>query len=260
MESVGSNHIPPRVNPVSDRIYRALRHRIRLLHRPDAATFHVLGATSNVYTVTLASTPRCTCPDRTVPCKHILFVLIRVLGVPLDDTCLRRRNIRPCFLYRLLSAPTRPDCLAGFALRQRFLQLLSASVSDAGDSVTSTSAGKMVEEEENETGEGAATCPICLDEINAVKVNGEEREKTAVLKCRVCKNKVHEECMGTWRRSRGRRPASCVVCRARWRSSRANYVISPNDDGNHGNCYLNLAPYIGQDEDVVGTSHWSCAG
>ncbi|CAF2135720.1 unnamed protein product [Brassica rapa] len=33
--------------------------------------------------VTLAATLTCTCPDRKKPCKHMLFVLIRVLGIPL---------------------------------------------------------------------------------------------------------------------------------------------------------------------------------
>ncbi|RID73255.1 hypothetical protein BRARA_B00417 [Brassica rapa] len=84
MESVGSNQISPHVSyidqlhvlgqPVADRILRALRHRIRLLHRPNADTFHVLGVTSTL---------TCTCPDRKKPCKHMLFVLIRVLGIPL---------------------------------------------------------------------------------------------------------------------------------------------------------------------------------
>lgn len=153
MESVGSNQISPYVSnrdqrhilaqPVADRIIRALRHRIRLLHRPNAATFHVLGATCNVYTVTLTVTPTCTCPDRKKPCKHILFVLIRALGIPLDDKCIRQRRLRPCLLYRLVSAPTRPDCLASFRLQQRFLQLFATAASHSGD-INSSSTGKMV--------------------------------------------------------------------------------------------------------------------
>lgn len=156
MESVGSNQTPPYVSnrdqrynllaqPVADRILRALRHRILLLHRPNAGTFHVLGATCNVYTVTLTATPTCTCPDRKKPCKHILFVLIRVLGLPLDDKCLRQRRLRPCLLYRLLSAPIRPDCLASFHLQQRFFQLFSATTSQPSDTANSSSStSKMV--------------------------------------------------------------------------------------------------------------------
>ncbi|CAH2073024.1 unnamed protein product [Thlaspi arvense] len=271
MESVGSNQISPYVSnrdqrhllaqPVADRIIRALRHRIRLLHRPNAATFHVLGATCNVYTVTLTATPTCTCPDRRKPCKHILFVLIRVLGIPIDDKCLRQRRLRPCILYRLVSAPTRPDCLASFRLQQRFLQLFSTATSHYSD--TNSSSTRDLENEMEE--EEAATCPICLDDINAVKsINGEHvgsEESEKAVKCRVCKNKVHEECMLKWRTSRGRRPAICVVCRARWRSnspSKSPNISSNNDNYNH-NCYLNLAPYVNEEEeDVVGTSQRPC--
>ncbi|KAL1202215.1 hypothetical protein V5N11_018169 [Cardamine amara subsp. amara] len=273
METVGSNQISsPYVRnrdqrqlvaqPVADRIIRALRHRIRLLHRPNAGTFHVLGATCNVYTVTLTATPTCTCPDRKKPCKHILFVLIRVLGIPLDDKCFRQRRLRPCHLYRLVSAPTRPDCLASFHLQQRFLQLFSAATCQPGDN-NSSSTAKMVDEMEEEP----ATCPICLDDINTIKnLNGENgrggEKEEAVVKCRVCKNKVHEECMLKWRTSRGRRPAICVVCRARWRGNSSSK--SPNVGGNYensnGNCYLNLAPYVDEEEeqDGVGTSQRPC--
>lgn len=111
--------------------------------------------------------------------------------------------------------------------------------------------------------EEPATCPICLDDINVIKrVNdensgGEERER-AVVKCRVCKNKVHEECMLKWRTSRGRRPAICVVCRARWRnnSSSKSLNVGGNYENCQDNCYLNLAPYVDEEEeDGVGTSH-----
>ncbi|RID42322.1 hypothetical protein BRARA_J02214 [Brassica rapa] len=277
MESVGSNdsdQISPHVSnrdqrhllahqPVEDRIIRALRHRLRLLSRPNDATFHVLGATCNVYTVTLTATPTCTCPDRKKPCKHILFVLIRVLGIPLDDKCLRQRKLRPCLLYRLVSAPTRPDCLASFHLQQRFLQLFATVNSHYGNTNSSSTPAP-----ENEVEDEAATCPICLDDINVIKsVNGEhvggEESERAVVKCRVCKNKVHDECMLKWRASRGRRPAICVVCRSRWRrgsgSSRTPNVGGSNEINSHGNCYLNLAPYVNEeDEDGVGTSQRSC--
>ncbi|CAH8319756.1 unnamed protein product [Eruca vesicaria subsp. sativa] len=270
MESVGFNHISTYVSyrhqrrilaqPVADRIIRALRHRILLLHRPNADTFHVLGATCNVYTVTLAATPTCTCPDRKKPCKHILFVLIRVLGIPLDDKCLQQRRLRPCLLFRLFSAQTRPECLASIHLQQRFLQLYSTVNSHHGNTSSSSSTREL----ENEMEEEAATCPICLDDINVNRnVTGEyvgrEEGERAVVKCRVCKNKVHGECMLKWRTtSRGRRPASCVVCRSRWRVNRSSK--SPNvvgDNKNNGDCYLNLAPYVDEDNGV-GTSQRPC--
>ncbi|KAK8602505.1 hypothetical protein V6N13_057866 [Hibiscus sabdariffa] len=197
--------------PVVERIARALRHPLFLLHRSDS-TFFVLGATGNVYTVTLSSTPSCTCPDRTTPCKHILFVLIRALGVSVDDTCLRRQTLRPCRLTRLLGTPTSPEALAGAGLRERFHQLFSERKKHGGS-------GDVKEIEEG------TVCPVCLEEM-------EKGDKVAA--CSTCRNLIHEECLMRWKRSRGRRSANCVICRARWISDQEKY--------------LNLAAYIGRDE------------
>ncbi|RDX61181.1 Mitogen-activated protein kinase kinase kinase 1, partial [Mucuna pruriens] len=220
MDSIASNsNSPPNHNhhprfkpsqPISDRIVRALRHRLRLLHR-SGSSFFVFGATGNVYTVTLSSTPSCTCPDRTTPCKHILFVFIRVLGVSLDDVCLRRRTLRPCQLQRLLGTPTLAEAVAGGTLRQRFHQLFLGGGSRRA----------KIEVEEG------ATCPVCLEEM------GKEQKLVA---CGTCRNPIHEECLMRWKRTRGRGATSCVICRARWR------------DRVEQDKYLNLSAYVSQDD------------
>ncbi|KAJ4825087.1 hypothetical protein Tsubulata_035202, partial [Turnera subulata] len=204
--------------PVADRIYRALRHRLRLLHRSESS-FFILGATGNVYTVTLSTSPSCTCPDRTSPCKHILFVLIRVLGVSLDDACLRRRSLRPCKLTRLLGTPTLPEAMAGVGLRERFHRLFFQGKEGGG----------LVARAEVEDG---ATCPVCLEEMG----KGEK-----VVGCGTCGNGIHEECLLRWKRSRGRRAASCVLCRAKWR-----------DRNDQQDKYLNLAAYVDEDDMMAG--------
>ncbi|KAJ4708086.1 Mitogen-activated protein kinase kinase kinase 1-like protein [Melia azedarach] len=225
MESFASNSTPPdhynhrRVRltqPVTDRIARALRHQLRLLHRSDSL-FFVLGATGNVYTVNLSSSPSCTCPDRITPCKHILFVFIRVLGVSPDDTCLRRRTLRPCQLSRLLSSPTLAEAMAGASLRERFHQLFFRARNN-----NNGSAGPVVEIEDGRA------CPICLDEMG---------KEDRLVACGTCKNLIHEECWVGWKRSRGRRAASCVICRARWR------------DRSDQEKYLNLAAFVNQEDD-----------
>ncbi|MQM08069.1 hypothetical protein Taro_040921 [Colocasia esculenta] len=237
-ESVGSNSPPPSPvrrrrrppNPaqqLADRIDRAFHHRLRLLHRSGTA-FFVLGATGNVYVVTLsAEPPSCTCPDRApTPCKHTLFVLLRVLGLPPDAACLRRRApLHPPQLRRLLDAPTPPEALAGFRARERFHQLFSSS-SEAGGA----QGNEKVREPEG-------TCPVCLEEM-------EERK---LATCGACGNSVHEECFLRWKRSRGRRAASCVMCRARWRERKEQEA------------YVNLAPYASEDEVATG-GEGSCAG
>ncbi|OIV97806.1 hypothetical protein TanjilG_12563 [Lupinus angustifolius] len=211
--------------PISDRIVRALRHRLRLLHR-TCSTFFILGATGNVYTVSLTTTPSCTCPDRTTPCKHILFVFIRVLGVSLDDVCLRRRTLRPCQLQRLLAMPTLPEAVAGGILRQRFHQLFL----DGGEGGSSGASIEM---------EDGATCPICLDEM------GKEEKLVA---CGTCHNPIHEECLMRWKRSKGRRTASCVICRARWR------------DRTEQDKYVNLSAFVSEDDNMAQPVGGLCTG
>ncbi|KAK7410387.1 hypothetical protein VNO78_01126 [Psophocarpus tetragonolobus] len=207
MESHSNSNHEPRFKPISDRIVRALRHRLWLLHR-SGSSFFIFGATGNVYTVTLSNTPSCSCPDRTRPCKHILFVYIRVLGVSLDDVCLRRRSLRPCQLQRLLGTPSLPEAVAGGTLRQRFHQLFG---------------GPTRQQIEIEVG---ASCPVCLEEM--------EKQQNLVA-CGTCRNPIHEECLMRWKRSSGRRSASCVICRARWRDR----VDQHN--------YLNLSAYVNED-------------
>ncbi|CAN0907217.1 Mitogen-activated protein kinase kinase kinase 1 [Linum grandiflorum] len=226
--------------PIADRIFRALRHDLRLLHRSESS-FFVLGATGNVYTVSLTSVPSCTCPDRTSPCKHIFFVLIRVLGVPLDDSSLRRRTLRPCLLSRLLSSPSSPESLAGVSVRRRFHQLFFDFL------VRRQREQQQQEEEDNKDGRGVARvqieegamCPICMDDI--VKTETGEAA-VAVAACGTCRNVVHQECLRRWKRSRGRRGATCVICRARWRG---------HGDDDRRRCredkYLNLGAYVCED-------------
>ncbi|CAO2816804.1 unnamed protein product [Amaranthus hypochondriacus] len=203
----------------TDRIIRALSNRLLLLYRSDP-NFYVLGATGNVYVVNVSTSLVCTCPDRTTPCKHILFVLIKVLGVPLDDTCLGRRTLRPSQVTRLLANPSSIDALAGPTLRERFHQAFFRQRELHGREHAPCS---NVEE--------GATCPICLEEM------GKQGEK--LVACGTCRNALHEECLMTWKRTQRRRSIRCVICRSRWRN-RADQ-----------DKYLNLAAYVNEDDHMA---------
>ncbi|XP_016500677.1 uncharacterized protein LOC107819109 [Nicotiana tabacum] len=242
MESIGSSSTPssssdhhhhhhrPRrrltpTQPLADRIFRALSHHLRLLHRCDA-TFFVLGATCNVYTVTLSTTPSCSCPDRTTPCKHILFVLIRVLGVSIDDTCLYRRTLRPCQLQHLLNLPISTEALATEKIRGMFHHLFSQEWRQR----TSPIQIKV---------EDGTTCPVCLEEMN---------KEEQVAACGTCKNPIHEKCLMAWKRSSRKRFISCVLCRARWKDVRAE----------EGEKYLNLSVYISGVNEILEENQSRC--
>ncbi|XP_023002495.1 LOW QUALITY PROTEIN: mitogen-activated protein kinase kinase kinase 1 [Cucurbita maxima] len=204
MESVAStssapDHPRPRLpwfepsQAMTDRIVRALHHHLRL---HTALILHsVLGATGNVYIVSLLYTPSCTCPNRITPCKHMLFVYIRALGVSLDDICLWQRTLRPCQLNRLLTAPAMTESLAEIRLRRVFHQQFFQ--------VKERTCVLIVDIEDG------AACPVCLDDL----------KDDRVVACTTCRNLVHEDCFSRWKRSKGRRNISCVVCRARWKDT-----------------------------------------
>ncbi|KAI3923352.1 hypothetical protein MKW98_026945 [Papaver atlanticum] len=96
--------------PVADQIKEALQERLCLLHCCEADFFN-LGATGDVFNVRLSTTPSCSCPDRMVPCKHTLFVFLRVLEVSLSDSCVRRKTLEPGQLTRHSTPPHHPKSL-----------------------------------------------------------------------------------------------------------------------------------------------------
>jgi hypothetical protein len=217
---------------VANRIIRALQqHQLRLLHRAGA-DFFVLGATGNVYTVTLSTAPACTCPDTAVPCKHILFVLLRVLGLSLDEACVWRQQLRPCQVARLVATPTYPDVLAAARARERFHQIRSARGS--GDVQPPPVRQPEASSAARGLPDGGAACPVCLEDLAPAAA--------PLLTCRTCRNAVHAECFARWKRSRSRRAATCVVCRSRWRLPRRQQQEQR---------YMNLAAYMNDGGDAM---------
>ncbi|CAN6177860.1 unnamed protein product [Urochloa humidicola] len=217
---------------VANRIIRALQHQLRLLHRAGAE-FFVLGATGNVYTVTLSASPACTCPDPAAPCKHILFVLLRVLGLSLDEACVWRHTLRPCQVARLVGTPTFPGARAGARAREKFHQLWSARPAAAVGQREAAAAAAPARPLDG------AACPVCLEDMAPAA------QQQAVLTCRTCRNAVHAECFARWKRSRARRAATCVVCRSRWRQPNRREQEEKEQ-------YMNLAAYMNDDRDGDG--------
>ncbi|KAK8991644.1 hypothetical protein V6N11_062647 [Hibiscus sabdariffa] len=150
--------------PVVERIVRALCHPLFLLHRSES-DFFVLGATGNVYKVTLSSTPS------------------------------------PCRLSRLLGTPTSPEALAGASLRERFHQLFSEGKKHGGRS----EGVKEIDEgtvcpiclEEMEKKDKVAACSTCQNPIHEEcltrrKSSRERRSANCVI------------CRARWRSDQGK--------------------------------------------------------
>ncbi|GBF92508.1 hypothetical protein Rsub_04612 [Raphidocelis subcapitata] len=230
--------------PVQDRIKRALPgsgHRMFLIStrelRPAGAPggraqeFTVLGATGNVYAVSISRNPTCDCPDHGKGnlCKHVLFVLLRALK-------LRANN--PLVWQKALLTQEVEDILAG--------------VHSTGSDVRDVLAGEAVRR-----GLQAATgrakpgtrravegdCPICFDEL----VDGAE----AVSWCASCGNNLHTRCCDSWARARraGGGGVTCVYCRAPWADGSRPGAAGGGGAGAGaagppgGGAYVNLARY-----------------
>ncbi|XP_076933615.1 uncharacterized protein LOC143599586 [Bidens hawaiensis] len=154
----------------SRRLLRSLQNPLDVVHRSNA-DFFILGATGNVYTVTLSNTPSCNCPDPTTPCKHILFLYVCVLSVPQTDPILRQKTLTPPELTRLLSAPVSEEAFACQHIRDKFLELYEQWVKDNA----------------NVSVDNGAKCSVCCEAMGV-----DDRKLVA---CRACKNPIHEGCV-----------------------------------------------------------------
>eukprot|EP00741_Cyanophora_paradoxa_P009090 tig00000145_g8802.t1 len=215
---------------VMERIERATSHRLFLIdgridepgegasssssHGPSSSTalalrdpdaprgapvgrFSVLGSTGNVYTVRIDSLPSCDCPDfqkHGQPCKHILFVYLRVLKVP---------STNPLVWQAALLEPELREALGGAAadrLRRVDSRFVAAAAVRAQHAAMT---GQKPAEELD--GRGAAPvaqrpvegdCPVCCEEFG----------REAVVWCRAsCGNNV-----------------TCPMCRTPWQDPAAS--------------------------------------
>ena len=139
-------------------------------------------------------------------CKHILFVLLRVLGDASDDPttrCAAPRRIPPAALAALLAAPAHRAAHAAPAVAARYEALCR------GEAVPELPA-RPIDDDTN-------MCAICYEELVALPAGG---APTAVLAhCRLgCGRSLHAECLARWgaARRRAHEELTCPFCRAPW--------------------------------------------
>ena len=96
---------------------RVFAQRFYLINREreDGAlseVFKVLGSTGNLYTVTITNLPTCDCPDalKGNHCKHLLFVMLKVLHVPSTSTLAYQKALLTSELEEIFAAaPPNPS-------------------------------------------------------------------------------------------------------------------------------------------------------
>lgn len=196
---------------ISERIERAFEHRLYLIAKkpmvgddpdlPSACKFVVLGNTGFVYSVRLDLRPSCTCPDfkfrRGNTCKHILFVMLRVLKLHVGDPRAWQKALLKSELHELLRLSSANDeaAMASHAVRARYTEIPGSSP-------------RKEEEEKRVQRDLEGDCPVCYESLEGAKED--------VVFCRVCGNNVHRDCFIRWSSSKRAGTVTCVYCRAPW--------------------------------------------
>ncbi|KAI5918459.1 hypothetical protein F4810DRAFT_691950 [Camillea tinctor] len=196
----------------SQRFYVLGRIRLGTDQCPEES-IELTGSTGNIYTVHIAQQPTCTCPHaiKGHQCKHVLYVLSRVLRARFD------------LVYQLA--------------------LLSSELQDIFRNAPpiespEEAASKNADDKNRKAIEG--DCPICFTPFE----DGEE-----IVYCRAtCGQNLHQECFGMWavtKRQSARDQVTCPMCRTPWQGDddMVKRVKNTGIVGSEG--YVNVAHQLG---------------
>ncbi|KAK3713757.1 hypothetical protein LTR37_008243 [Vermiconidia calcicola] len=217
-------HAPLSYQEIRD---RALTQRMFVLDRrrddthPDhpVETISLAGTTGNVYLITVDKVPSCDCPHakKGNQCKHILYVLARVLRAPADleyQLAFVSSELRDIFA----KAPPLP--------------------SEQADGAQKDGKRKPLEGE----------CPICCEDFEPENTS----EETVYCKA-ACFNNIHKACFEQWAATKKNGAVTCPFCRTPWQGDedtlkKVAKTGKVNEDG-----YVNVASQLG----ISGTRDYS---
>jgi len=237
---------------IHQRIERASTQRMFLVRKDDEPTdnltcqFIILGSTGNVYTVEIGKLASCTCPDHLKGnlCKHILFVLIKVMAINPTSPLIYQEawlesELRDMFhqmseRYRRVSGAV----LANSKVRATYAKLEKGVGVDDDEAETDESTARRQQVQEDDD------CPICLDTLQG------SGSKTTFCRSR-CGANFHQACINQWLHQHRSKP-TCPNCRETWDDGKAT-VGTPTKEG-----FTNLGQLQGQspDRDTATYSSW----
>jgi hypothetical protein len=157
--------------------------------------FVVMGSTGNVYNVTIKDIPQCTCPDfrlRHKRCKHIYFVLIRLMKTTNEDEIFDEADLKIMFnnIPKITS-----NLIADKKIREVYKKMADPSDGLVVDEKLDFENIKNIDD----------NCPICLDGLN----NGQELDNCKSS----CGKYIHRICFIMWCKKNN---STCVFCRSDW--------------------------------------------
>ncbi|KIK07088.1 hypothetical protein K443DRAFT_673661 [Laccaria amethystina LaAM-08-1] len=224
---------------IQDRVGRVMSQRFFMIERRRNGgelqeEFSVLGSTSNVYTVTIGRKPKCNCPDtiRGNHCKHIMFVLLKVLQVPQTSNLWYQKGLLTSELETIFArAPLAPNDVTNPRVREAYDRALGRpSTSTAPAAAPESSAGKKrIPGPEDD-------CPVCYDGMEGVA-------EASLVFCDECGNALHQECFAQWRQTSQNqgKALTCVWCRSPWATVAAGHSkTTSSSPSKRKGPYLNL--------------------
>ncbi|KAL1406865.1 hypothetical protein Q8F55_006274 [Vanrija albida] len=207
-----------------------------------SSVFKVLGSTGNVYTVEIAQLPSCDCPDfakGNAPCKHIIFIFLKVLKVDVSSAVWYQRALLQRSELRAVmdAAPSTSGVSVSSKVRTAFLKASGVEVEeDETQETTAEENGKRL----NSIGED---CPVCFEEMTAA-----EHDAGGLvfdLSEGGCGKPLHAQCFAMWSQTAKSKstPVSCVWCRSKWQTAPAPNAAAGVEYSSGG--YINLAELAG---------------
>jgi hypothetical protein len=197
---------------------RALTQRMFVLDRqrdasdPEAPSETILlaGTTGNIYTITIDKVPSCDCPHarKGNQCKHIVYVLSRVLRAPAE------LEYQLAFISSELK-----DIFA------RAPPLPSETAENDGKDGNR----KPVEGE----------CPICCNDFEP------ESSETIVYCKAACGNNIHKDCFGQWAATKTGQAVTCPFCRTPWQGDEDQLKQVAKNGRKNADGYVNVASQLG---------------
>ena len=192
---------------LAERLQRATTQRLYLVESSEdesGISCAVLGSTGNVYQVKLHHISTCNCPDfhrKQDLCKHILFVLLKVIGLDVSNPLAFQKAYLSSELQvlkeKLRNRTPGTSILAHESVRaankNSHQQLLGTQPTDNA-SVTR----KPIHNED---------CSICFDPLD----DGE------LVYCKtVCGTNFHADCIRRWHGASASANKTCPNCRSKW--------------------------------------------
>lgn len=256
---------------VQERIARARTQRLFLVEPPTKPAGNeidmirectVLGSTGNIYKVIIGPLVQCTCPDHQQGniCKHILFVMLKVVGLPENSPLLYQAALVSGELKNIFELLDKRMAQVGRTNGGGVMA--NSRVRKAYQDLTSPAKPKQEEDfkdndEQEKTLTGAARqpteggeCPICFDPLLPA---GSNQRKEQIVFCKaMCGYNFHKVCMSTWKTQ----SSTCPNCRAEWLENDESFAARAAVSSPEG--YTNLGRLQGQStaRDTSSYSEW----